>query len=824
MRKNNKITYTLFVFLIWKQKKHIFALETHSNTLNDMKNTKRTIIEGNFMYIILAICILGLSNRTIAFDFSATCPTGQMLYYNIIDQDNHFVALTYPGEDSISPYYPFEMPTGNIVLPTSVLHDGINYSVTEIGDYALATCFGLTGELIIPSTITRIGVGCFLGCEGFTGALVIPESVTIIDDEAFMSCSGFNGDLTIGNNVVSIGNLAFAWCGFTGTLTIGESVSQFGANPFLWCTNISRIDYNAKNNTSINSNQLPFNNMGTFDCINLGVNVEHLCDGHITTFSGCVCDTFNFNAKNLQFNSSYQCPIKCQISVLNICDSVTTIPQYLFYRVEANEINIGNSVITIEDNAFAYSDITSVTFGNSLQSIGFGSFESCSFLEGVVFPESLQEIQTGAFRYSGVTYAIFPSSLTKLGNYAFSASALQTLSLPNSLDSIHDNTFNHCQDLHEIINFPTDIRYIGDYAFRDCENLSEIPLFPNTLNHIGEEAFYGCYAAKGVLYIPESLIEIPESAFRYCSELEGIIVNPNNPNYDSRFDCNALVLTETNRIILGCINSTIPNSITTIGQLSFYSIEGLSQIIIGNTVETIESDAFTGCANLSTVICLCDTPPTFIGAPFWYIGPNPQLIVSCGNKDAYMSSNWSSPSGFGDNIIEDCDEYAIIPDNTSTGGEIIVYDNTAQMGDIVTITVIPDPSMQLLSIIAYNSEDSTQTIPIYPSSLKNPLYYSLTMPPFPVTIIAVFTDYDVLVETTPIKATIFPNPTNSFITVKAENIKHIHISNMLGQCVYECKVKGDSFEYNISRHKIGTYIISIDTGNGIITKRVVVRK
>ena len=102
--------------------------------------------------------------------------------------------------------------------------------------------------------------------------------------------------------------------------------------------------------------------------------------------------------------------------------------------------------------------------------------------------------------------------------------------------------------------------------------------------------------------------------------------------------------------------------------------------------------------------------------------------------------------------------------------------------------------------------------------------YSITMPPFPVTIKAVFTNYDVLEETTPIKASIFPNPTNSFITIKAENIQNIRIINLLGQCVYECKVKGNSFEYYIGRHKNGTYIISIDTGNGIITKRVVVTR
>lgn len=69
--------------------------------------------------IILLLFAAGMT-RMFAYDFSAVCETGQTLYYNIIDADNHYVALTCPGEVGYNGWEGFTKPTGNIILPESV--------------------------------------------------------------------------------------------------------------------------------------------------------------------------------------------------------------------------------------------------------------------------------------------------------------------------------------------------------------------------------------------------------------------------------------------------------------------------------------------------------------------------------------------------------------------------------------------------------------------------------------------------------------------------------------------------------------------------------
>lgn len=67
---------------------------------------------------------------------------------------------------------------------------------------------------------------------------------------------------------------------------------------------------------------------------------------------------------------------------------------------------------------------------------------------------------------------------------------------------------------------------------------------------------------------------------------------------------------------------------------------------------------------------------------------------------------------------------------------------------------------------------------------------------------------------------LYPNPTNGHVTIEAEDLKHVTISNLLGQVVYEGKVEGDAFEYDFSGHGEGFYLIRIETTNGVITKKV----
>lgn len=63
---------------------------------------------------VLAILLLGIIGNAYAYDFSAVCETGQTLYYNITNAEDHYVELT-PPNNSGSGYV-----LGNIILPTHV--------------------------------------------------------------------------------------------------------------------------------------------------------------------------------------------------------------------------------------------------------------------------------------------------------------------------------------------------------------------------------------------------------------------------------------------------------------------------------------------------------------------------------------------------------------------------------------------------------------------------------------------------------------------------------------------------------------------------------
>ena len=102
--------------------------------------------------IAMLITLLFCSKTTFAYDFSAVCPSGQTLYYNIIDATNHYVELTCPNQSGgVFAWNGFTKPTGAITLSSSVTFNGVPYTMTAIGDWALLDCSQLTGTLSIPT-------------------------------------------------------------------------------------------------------------------------------------------------------------------------------------------------------------------------------------------------------------------------------------------------------------------------------------------------------------------------------------------------------------------------------------------------------------------------------------------------------------------------------------------------------------------------------------------------------------------------------------------------------------------------------------------------
>ena len=76
--------------------------------------------------------------------------------------------------------------SGSITIPATVTYEGVNYSVTSIGNYAFWGCSSLTA-INIPEGVTSIGSGAFYECTSLT-TITIPEGVTSIGDDAFAIC------------------------------------------------------------------------------------------------------------------------------------------------------------------------------------------------------------------------------------------------------------------------------------------------------------------------------------------------------------------------------------------------------------------------------------------------------------------------------------------------------------------------------------------------------------------------------------------------------------------------------------------------------------
>ncbi len=111
---------------------------------------------------------------------------------------------------------------GNIVIPKSIICEGIECLVTSIGDNAFRNCTKLT-SVVIPNSVTSIGLCAFNGCSGLT-SFTIPNSVTSIGKQAFEGCSGLTS-VTISNNITDIGQGAFSECINLTSIIIPEGVT-----------------------------------------------------------------------------------------------------------------------------------------------------------------------------------------------------------------------------------------------------------------------------------------------------------------------------------------------------------------------------------------------------------------------------------------------------------------------------------------------------------------------------------------------------------------------------------------------------------------------
>ena len=261
--------------------------------------------------------------------------------------------------------------------------------------------------------------------------------------------------------------------------------------------------------------------------------------------------------------------------------------------------------------------------------------------------ENTVEVVAKDSKYTGdvvipsiVMFGSIPYNVTGIGDYAFqNCNTMSSVTIPEEVTSIGTMAFWGCRILNSI-TIPEGVTSIGVMAFFDtgwyneqedgpvylCNYLvgfkgentttTDIVIKDGTMT-IADEALRNCRYLVSII-IPKSVTSIGDWAFS-LETMNSITVDSENPVYDSRNNCNAIIETATNTLIAGCKNTIIPSDVTSIGNSAFRAVTKLTSVTIPSGVTYIGNSAFTNCFYLTEIYVLATTPPTLGDNAFNYV-------------------------------------------------------------------------------------------------------------------------------------------------------------------------------------------------------------
>ena len=718
--------------------------------------------------------------------------------------------------------------------------------VTEFGERAFYNS-GIT-EIKIPSTVIKLKDYSLYQCQ--LTSIDLPDNLQSIGNSVFNSNK--IDTFIIPDNVVNIGGYNFYQNCYVKYIKIGEKFKGDRTSTFfIGNYSYSSIDHPVLVHVNYNTIGQEFSSYSyLYMNVVMGSNVQTISSSAFSNTQFILSVTIGNNVKSIGYQAFYYCE---NLQSVNIPSSVTSIEEYAFYYCrklkqitigrgikviprycfyycgydtsQSLEIIIPSSVIEIGEQAFCYGNINKLTLPNKDTKIGYEAFANTK-ITNLEIPDAITTIGVGSFRNSSITTLKLSKNLKTISIGAFNSINIRELIIPEGVENLSDTCFAFCQNL-ESVQLPTSIRYISITAFLSCPNLTyhiENGLKYLDTNHVclteinnNELTVLNIEANTTAIY---STLNFMVSD----SNIEYINVDSNNPVYDSRNNCNAIIETATNELILGCGNTVIPEDIVKIRQFSFKNCKTVETIVIptsvtfigwaafrnsslqsieiSSNVTDIDNECFLDCNNLVSVNILSNSITYFKQA----------IFKNCSSLISINLPN--SLTGIGPNVFEGCTSLTsiVIPEGVINIREYAFYNCTNLASITIPSTVINIGEDALMETAWLNNQSDG---PVY---INNMLYYYAGTLPNNTTLTL---DFNV----TRICAKAFQNQSNLISVVIPEDFNSIieqkvfyNCSNLTTVTINNTSYMSQSFNYTTSLKNIfGDQVTKYIIGNNVTT-------
>lgn len=253
-------------------------------------------------------------------------------------------------------------------------------------------------------------------------------------------------------------------------------------------------------------------------------------------------------------------------------------------------ITIPESCTEVESSGICSNkNLSSIHIGKSLEKFGARNGNMCPALKaitvdadnnnlvsvyGVLYSKSMDRIYKYPAAKTETSFEI-PSTVKVIDDYAFSSSSLESIMMPDGLETVNTGAFNGCTRLLSV-EMPQSVREIGMFAFQDCAKITNV-VIPDYVAKLKSFAFGYCVNLRDI-HIGTSVNEIEGSAFSGCTSLQSFVVSKDNGTYASD---GGILYSKDRTKLVRC-------------PLALYSDE----MILGDDILAIESYAFQNCKNI----------------------------------------------------------------------------------------------------------------------------------------------------------------------------------------------------------------------------------